>query len=62
MTTITTAELLDLANSSNPADNKRAFEIYKAWIKAAPQLDPKDRINATTRLMLTRLFNSKNLR
>jgi hypothetical protein len=59
MTTITKAELLDLAKSNDPAVIKQAFDVYHAWLKAAPNLPIEDRINGTERLMFDRLFKSK---
>lgn len=58
MATITKAELMDMARSTNPAERQRALEIYQAWCKAASNLDSRDRLNATERMMLGRLFAS----
>jgi len=59
MVKITKAELLILARSIKPADRKRAQEIYDAWVKAAPKLDERDRLNTVDRIMLRQAFNSK---
>jgi hypothetical protein len=56
MSIITKAALLDLAKSQNPAERQRARELFDAWVKAAPQLDVRDRLNATERMMLMQLF------
>lgn len=58
MATITKAELMDMARSKNPADRQRALELYQAWVKAAPKLDERDRLNATERMILSRLFEN----
>jgi hypothetical protein len=59
MATITKAELFDLAKSSNPVERQRALELYQAWLKAAPQLAPQDRLNATERIILAQMFIDK---
>lgn len=56
MSTITKAELMDLARSLNPVERQRAQEIFQAWLKAAPKLDARDRLNGTERLMLMQLL------
>jgi hypothetical protein len=58
-TTITKADLMSLAKSTNPAERQRAQEIYAAWVKAAPQLDSRDRLNTTERMILLQMLNSK---
>jgi hypothetical protein len=59
MTTITKTELMTLATSNNPAERKRALDLYLAWVKAAPKLPYKDRLTATERMLLVQIFNSK---
>ena len=61
MTTITKKELVDLANSKNPEERKRAFKLYQAWIKAAPKLNYKDRLTMVERKVLTQIFTSKGM-
>jgi hypothetical protein len=51
--------LFDLAKSSDPAERQRALELYQAWLKAAPQLAPQDRLNATERIILAQMFIDK---
>jgi hypothetical protein len=59
MATITKADLFNLAKSGKPEESKRAFEMYQAWLKAAPKLDPKDRITAIERMLLDQIFRPK---
>jgi hypothetical protein len=61
MTTITKAELIELAKSANQAECRRGYALFQAWIKAAPRLNPMDQLNATERMLLTRIFASRNL-
>jgi hypothetical protein len=59
MPIITKAALMDLARSTNPAERQRAFELFQAWLKAAPRLEQQDRLNAIERMMLARMFADK---
>ena len=61
MTTITKKDLVDLANSKSPDERKRAFKMYQAWVKAAPKLHYKDRLNAIECDLLNRIFASKGM-
>lgn len=62
MSRITKAELLAMANSPNADDRKRAFALFKAWIKAAPTLPFQDQITTTERYLLTQVFASKGMK
>lgn len=62
MTTITKAELLDLAKSNKPDDIKRAKDIYQAWLQAAPDLDSRDRINTIEQMLFNQIFAPKKKR
>jgi Holliday junction resolvase-like predicted endonuclease len=59
VSTITKAQLMDMARSVNPAERQRAFDLYQAWLKAAPNLEPQDRLNATERMILNQMFTIK---
>jgi hypothetical protein len=56
---LTFRALQDMASSRNPDERKKAWALYQAWLKAAPQLAPDDRLNATQRNVLMQLFKSK---
>jgi hypothetical protein len=56
MPRITKADLFNLAQSPKPDDSKRAFELYQAWVKAASNLEPQDRINSFERMLLDQIF------
>ena len=61
MPTITKAELINMANSPDPNKRKQALELFRAWVKAAPNLQFQDQLNATERLILTRIFVSHKM-
>ena len=58
MTTVTKAQLIQLATSTSPVDREKAREIYQLWVKAAPQLEVIDRLSATERMILSQIFKS----
>ena len=62
MARITKGELMTLANSKNPDERKRAFKLFQAWVKAAPNLNFQDQLNLTERKLLTQVFASNGMK
>jgi hypothetical protein len=62
MAVITKAELFNLAKSPKPEESKRAFELYQAWLKAAPNLQPQQRISMMERMLLDQIFKKPRTR
>lgn len=59
MARITWIDLMGLARSDDPAKRQQAFEMFIAWRKAAPQLEPQDRLTAIECLMLDQVFATR---
>lgn len=56
MTKLRYRDLVFAAQSKDTALRKQGYEAFKAWIAAAPRLALAERLNATERLVLTKLF------
>lgn len=59
---ITKNELFTMAQSRSPEDRKRAFKLYQAWIKAAPDLPFQDQLNTTERYLLNQVFTQQKMK
>lgn len=51
---------MSMARSDKAADRQRAFEIFQAWIRAAPILADSERLHTTERIMLEQIFAANN--
>jgi hypothetical protein len=56
---ITKEELLTMAKSNDASERKRAFVLYQAWVKAAPRLNPLDRLTYPERHTFQEVFKQR---
>lgn len=47
------------AQSPDPAVRKQGFAAFQAWVKAAPQLVPSERLTSVERETLNKVFALK---
>jgi hypothetical protein len=59
---VTFGDLLKGASSTNADERKRAFAVFKTWLKMAPQLSSDEQLNWSERQMLTELFAQKGFK
>jgi hypothetical protein len=58
---VTKAELLNMANSTDANERKRAYKLYQAWVKNGPKMSPLDRLNTMEQHMLKQVFATKGM-
>jgi hypothetical protein len=61
MAKLTYGDLLAAAQSNDPSKRRQAFEAFQAWVKAAPKLDPIDRLSDSERHVLNQIFKLKGV-
>ena len=61
MAKVTVIDLITSAQSSDMEECKRAHEMYRNWVRLAPQLAPQDRLSGTERVVLEQMFARKGL-